>query len=86
MSVKCVCVYFEPVCACVVNNKALHWQRNEIFIHLLSKLKVSPNRPKTELQAVRPTDGQTDNQTGDRKSDWWKSYTCNVVCSIFSSG
>lgn len=62
-----MCVYFEPVCACVVNNKALHWQQNEIFIHLLSKLKMSPDRPKTELQTIRPTVGQTDNQTGDEK-------------------
>lgn len=71
----CVCVSlcFEPVCACMGNNKALRGQEYEILISPLSKFKVSPRHrgsflsffsPQSDRQTKkdRPTDGRTDSQ------------------------
>ena len=63
-----VCLCFEPVCvcACMCNNKALHVGRSMKYSSLRSEVqsvpqtRVTDRQQQTELQTVRPTDGQTD--------------------------
>lgn len=58
----------------MVSNKALRGQEYEIFIRLLSKLKVSPDCPdyvffqrdRQSTEADTTTDGRTDRRTNEK--------------------